>query len=91
MLVTLLDRRGAFHSDELAANVTLAEPAVRHALAAHASLPALSGLVSQQAATMAFADAFYFLAAVTFVLTPLVFLLRAPAQVPSAGHAIAME
>jgi len=91
MLVTILDRRSAFHADALAGSVTLHEPAVRHAIAAHASLPALAGVVSQQAATMAFADAFYFLAVVTFVLTPLVFLLRAPAQAPAAGHAIAVE
>lgn len=95
MLVTLLDRRGAFHLDALAGNVTLASPAVQRALAAHAPLPAVAGIVAQQANTMAFADAFYFLAAVTFVLTPLVFLLRPPVASPGggapAGHAIAVE
>ena len=53
----------------------------------------LSGLVNQQAATMAFADAFFFLGIVAAVIIPLVFLLRAPrgtAPAPAAAH-IAME
>jgi DHA2 family multidrug resistance protein len=93
VLVTLLDRRGAFHQDHLAASVNLASPAVQHALQAHAPLSAVAGLVSQQASTMAFADAFFFLGVVTLVLLPLVLLLRPPktaAAVP-AGHAIAIE
>ena len=91
LLVTLLDRRGAFHQEALAGSVTLSSPAVQRALAAHAPLTSLAGIVSQQASAMAFADAFYFLAVVTFVLTPLVLLLRAPANAPAAGHAIAAE
>ncbi len=90
VLVTLLDRRAAFHQDILAGNITLASPAVQRALAAHAPLTLLAGLVQQQAATMAFADAFFFLGAVTLVLTPLVLFLRsnAPAH---ASIAVAME
>ncbi len=91
ILVTMLDRRGAFHMDALAANVTLASPAVQRALAAHAPLTLLAGVVQQQATAMAFADAFYFLAAVTFVFTPLVLLLRAPAIAPGAGQGIVVE
>ena len=45
VLVTLLDRRGAFHQDQLAGAVNLASPAVQHALAAHAPLSAVAGLV----------------------------------------------
>ncbi len=92
VLVTLLDRRGAFHQDILAARVTLANPAVQRALQEHAPLALIAGIVQQQAATMAFADAFFFLGAVTLVLTPLVFFLRAPrgTSVPAVG-AIAME
>ncbi|HTX59499.1 MAG TPA: DHA2 family efflux MFS transporter permease subunit [Verrucomicrobiae bacterium] len=92
LLVTLLDRRGAFHQDDLSASVNLAEPAARAALQHHAPLALLNGLVSQQAAAMAFADAFYFLGILTLVLTPLVLLLRsrgaATAPVPAA---VAME
>jgi MFS transporter, DHA2 family, multidrug resistance protein len=93
ILVTMLDRRGAFHMDRLAANINLAAPAVQHAIAAHAPLASVAGIVASQASTMAFADAFYFLAAVTFILTPLVLLLRPPkgSPAPAAGHAIAVE
>jgi DHA2 family multidrug resistance protein len=93
VLVTLLDRRGAFHQDHLAASVNLASPAVQRALQAHAPLSSVAGLVSQQASTMAFADAFYFLGVVTLIFLPLVLLLRPPktATAVPAGHAIAIE
>jgi MFS transporter, DHA2 family, multidrug resistance protein len=95
VLVTLLDRRGAFHQDHLAAQVTLANPAMQHAIQAHAPLGSVAGLVVQQASTMSFADAFFFLGVVTLVFCPLVLLLRPPragaAHAPAAGHAIAME
>jgi DHA2 family multidrug resistance protein len=90
-LVTLLDRRGAFHQDHLAAQVTLASPAVQHALQAHAPLTLVAGLVAQQASAMSFADAFFVLGVVTLVLTPLVLLLRPPKVAAPAGHAIAIE
>ncbi|HET9030288.1 MAG TPA: DHA2 family efflux MFS transporter permease subunit [Candidatus Aquilonibacter sp.] len=92
ILVTLLDRRGAFHLDELAGTITLAHPAVQRAMAAHAPLASVAALVNAQAATMAFADAFYMLGVVTFVLSPLVLLLRPPKT--GASHtpaAVAME
>jgi DHA2 family multidrug resistance protein len=82
ILVTLLDRRSAFHQDALAGDFTLSHAAVERALEAHQSLAQLSQLVVQQASTMAFADAFFFLGVVTIVLTPLVFLLRPPAAAP---------
>ncbi len=90
-LVTLLDRRGAIHQDALAANVTLARPAVQHVIQMHGSFSNVAGAVAQQASTMAFADAFYVLGIVTLVLTPLVLLLRAPKAAASAAHAVAME
>jgi DHA2 family multidrug resistance protein len=77
-LVTLLDRRTAFHLDGLAGRITLHSPAVQDALQRHAPIATLAGLANQQAATMAFADAFYILGAITLLLTPLVLLLRAP-------------
>lgn len=89
-LVTLLDRRGALHLDALAGQLTLAKPAVQQALQHHAPIASIAGLVNAQAATMAFADAFYVLGAVTLVLTPLVFLLRSP-RTPGAPATIAAE
>jgi len=76
MLVTLLDRRAAFHGDALASEVTRRSLAVIHATQAHAPLSAIAGLVQQQATTMAFADAFMFLGGLTFLLMPLSWLLR---------------
>lgn len=83
MLVTLLDRRSAAHQSRLAGEMTLRNPALANALQHHAPISAIYGIVLQQSATMAFADAFGFLALVTLLLTPLVFLLRTP----PAGHA----
>jgi MFS transporter, DHA2 family, multidrug resistance protein len=88
VLVTLLDRRGALHLDNLAGRINLASPAVQAALQHHASVPQLADIVNQQAVTLAFADAFYVLGAVTLLLTPLVLLLRAPrAPVPALATA----
>ena len=91
--MTLLDRRGALHLDSLAGTVTLQSTAVANALQHQGAIGVLSGLVNQQAATMAFADAFFFLGIVAAVVIPLVFLLRGPrgaAAPPAAAH-VAME
>ncbi len=90
VLVTLLDRRGEFHLNQLAGTITASRPAVAQALQQHAPIAVIAQLVGQQASAMAFADAFYVLGALTLLLTPLVFLLRSPRG--SAGTpAIAME
>ena len=90
-LVTLLDRRAAFHLDTLAGSVTLGSVAVQHAQQAHAPLGGVFRIVVQQASTMAFADAFFFLGAITLVLTPLVLLLRTQRGAPIAMHSAAIE
>jgi DHA2 family multidrug resistance protein len=90
ILVTLLDRRGAFHLDHLAARITLARPAVEQLLQRHVSLAEIAHLVGAQARAMSFADAFYFLGALTLVFTPLAFFLRTPRS-PQASHAVALE
>ncbi len=89
-LVTLLARRTALHLDTLAGGINLSSPAVRSALQAHASTAQLAGIVNQQAATMAFADAFYVLGAITLLLTPLVLFLRTP-RAPARALAVASE
>ena len=78
MLVTLLDRRSALHQSNLVGAINLRNPQLLTALAHHASLASIYALVVQQAQTMAFADAFVFLAAITLLLTPMVLLLRTP-------------
>lgn len=89
VLVTLLDRRTAFHYDALAGAVNLRNIGIA-GLSQHpsvAQLKQLYGLVVKQATTLAFADAFLMLAIATVVLTPLVALLRirpagGPARLP---------
>jgi DHA2 family multidrug resistance protein len=75
ILVTMIDRRTDFHTQILGANVTLARPAVRAALAA-VSPQGLGVLVAGQAQTLAFADLAYAVAAVAAILIPIVFLLQ---------------
>jgi DHA2 family multidrug resistance protein len=88
MLVTLLDRRTAAHQNSLAAELTLRNPALHAALAHHASLSAIYGLMVQQASTMAFADAFAFLGLLTLLLSPMVLFLTVPAHRPPMAAAV---
>jgi len=75
VIVTTLDRRTNFHASVLAGSITLAHPAVRHAL--RVTAPAqLAQIVSQQATTLAFADISFGVATVAMLLVPLVLLLR---------------
>ena len=89
-MVTILDRRTAFHTDTLAGHINLASPAVQRVLEAHGSMALVAGIVGQQAAAMSFADAFFILGIVTLALTPLVLFLRPPRS-PSAAHAMVSE
>ncbi len=92
ILVTLLDRRDALHLDTLAATVTNRSVGLIQFLEHHATLAQIAGIVQQQALTLAFADAFYFLAAVSLILTPLALLLRTPRHVaPAKVESIALE
>ena len=88
VLVTLLDRRGAQHLDVLAGEVTRHSVAAMQFLA-HAPAAMLAQIVGQQAATMAFADAFFFLGIITLILTPLSLLLR-PSKRASAAPPVAI-
>lgn len=76
ILVTILDRRTAEHQTAIASRLTLANPAVFRLGHAPHALSALYGIAVREATTLAFADAFWALAAVTLVLTPLVLLLK---------------
>jgi DHA2 family multidrug resistance protein len=88
-LVTLLDRRNALHLNALASAVTARTPAATPYAHHQAPLTQLFTIVSQQATTMAFADAFAFLAFVTFILSPLVLLLRSPSGPSGPAHVAA--
>ncbi len=89
MLVTLIDRRTAFHQDILAANLTPAHAAVVRAL--HAVGPQrLAGLIGREAATLSFADAFVAMALLGAAVVPLVLLLRTRrGAAPGAAAALA--
>ena len=89
MLVTLLDRRSALHQSNLAGELTLRNPALQAALQHHAPLSSIYRILVQQSTTMAFADAFAFLAGITLLLTPMVLFLTTPKHRPVAGVAAA--
>ncbi len=74
-LVTLMDRREEFHQNVLASNVTLHNPPVVAFLQTH-PLATLYQLVTSQARTLSYADAFALIGALGFVAVPLVALLQ---------------
>lgn len=92
-LITLLQRREAFHQTVLATTATQQNPALQILMQQTHSAAATLGMVYQQivvqATTMAYADAQWVLGAITFVLLPLVFVLpkrrpnAAPIQIPA--------
>jgi DHA2 family multidrug resistance protein len=75
-VVTVLAQRDAWHYNALAQGVTLRNPAVAGLVQQGAHLGTLYRLVVQQAATLAYADAFLMVGFVTLCLTPCVLLLR---------------
>jgi DHA2 family multidrug resistance protein len=88
VLVTLLDRRTAFHQSVLATQATLANPEVARRLSEPGpagALVRLYAVIVREATTLAFADAFWVLAAVALLLTPLVFLLKTKRSALSAS------
>jgi MFS transporter, DHA2 family, multidrug resistance protein len=78
ILVTIIDRRSALHLSDLAGGATLANPAVAQWVHAHLPLANLFGIINRQAVTLAFADASMFLAILSIVLMPLVFIMQKP-------------
>ena len=78
VLVTMLDRRAAFHQSMLAAGITHANSSVQRILlsAGPEGLQRIYAVVVREANTLAFADAFWMLGLVAFLLAPLVLLIR---------------
>jgi hypothetical protein len=77
-MVTIIDRRAAFHLDQLASEINLRNASVAALQATHASLNALTAWVQLQATTLGFADAYIVSGIAGLALVPLAFLL--PAQ-----------
>ncbi len=78
LLDVLIDRRMTLHSEVLGANETMANPVVQQFLHHGGTIDALSGLVTSQAAILAYADATWATAVLAFVSIPLVLLMRKP-------------
>ena len=78
LLDVLIDRRMTLHSEVLGADETAANPVVQQFLHHGGTIAALSGLVTSQAAILAYADATWATAVVAFVCIPLVLLMRKP-------------
>jgi DHA2 family multidrug resistance protein len=79
-LSTLLDRREAFHLNDLASAVTPAAPAIQMLPHAAQSVPGLFGLVDSQATIFAYLDISIAIAAIAFIAVPLVGLMPKPRQ-----------
>ncbi len=75
-LVTLIDRRTAFHQTILAAHATLSVPAIAAMSHSTSRMANLYAIIVREANTLAFADAFLALAVCAAFFTPLIFLLR---------------
>ncbi|MBV8150142.1 MAG: hypothetical protein JOY59_01190, partial [Candidatus Eremiobacteraeota bacterium] len=73
-----LDRRSALHLSDLAGAITRNNPMVAQLQHAHLPLASLFGIVNREATTLAFADAAMFLALLSIVLAPLVFVMKKP-------------
>jgi DHA2 family multidrug resistance protein len=74
-LDVVIDQRWTFHSIILGATETLARPEVRMFMR-HGTVAELAGLVNDQAAISAYADATLAIALISIVCVPLVFLMR---------------
>ena len=80
------------HSGELASRLTLDSGPLRDFAAAHGGFAnvasSLSGLITQQAAMLAFLDDFWLMMIITFASLPIVFLLRKPPKMekPDPAH-----
>jgi len=77
ILVTIVDRRDAFHYALLAGTATLHRAPIAQYLS-HATPLQLYELLHGQALTLAFADTAWWTAIISAVLAPLVFLMRRP-------------
>jgi DHA2 family multidrug resistance protein len=89
--VTLLDRRQSFHSDVYAGHATLANPQIAN-LVQHGGLQQFAAVLGREAATAAYADAFFVMGAFAIALAPLAFALKGSKRgVAAARLAVAAE
>ena len=90
-LVTLLDRRSAFHQDVLAQYVAPAYAPFARLMTHHAPLGAVYAAVAREASVMSFADCQFALGILALALMPLVFFMPKRRNVPAGPVTIALE
>ncbi|WP_328765999.1 MFS transporter [Devosia aurantiaca] len=92
LVTTVLAQMQVVNYGELASRLTLDSGPLRDFAASHGGFAniagSLSGLVTQQAAMLAFLDDFWLMMVITFASLPIVFLLRRPARTekPDPAH-----
>jgi len=85
VVITIIDRRTAFHLNHLAAELTMSRPAIAAFLDAHGSLTELASIVQRQATTLGFADANFIGGLAAFIMVPVALLFRTKASAPNAA------
>lgn len=82
VVVTIIDRRTAFHLDHLAAEVTMNRPAIAAFIGAHGSATDLALIVQRQAITLGFADANFIGGLAAFGMIPVALFFRTRSAAP---------
>jgi len=90
IMVTIVDRRTAFHLDHLAANITMSRPVIATLVHSHYSVHSIAQLVTREATTLGFADANLVGGICALVLVPvaLFFPTRKPPPAAAATGAL---
>ncbi len=83
-MVTIIDRRAAFHADHLAANISMSQAAVQLFLERHQPIASLAALVSREAESLGFADAYFVSGVCALLLVPVALLYPARRPRPAA-------
>lgn len=92
LVTTVLAQMQVVNYGELASRLTLDSGPLRDFAASHGGFAnvtsSLSGMITQQAAMLAFLDDFWLMMIITFASLPIVFLLRKPPKMekPDPGH-----
>lgn len=84
VMVTVIDRRSAFHLDRLAAEISLNRTAVYAFVHAHRPIPFLAALVRREAQTLGFADAYFISGVCALLMVPAALLYPARRPRPTA-------
>jgi len=84
IMVTIVDRRTAFHLDHLAAYINMSRPAIAALVHSHYSVQSMAQLVTREATTLGFADANLVGGICALVLVPVALFFPTRKQPPAA-------